>query len=96
MSTVTRHVLFELSLFWPRLFFSSETERMSLYFRYGPAVVDYYQLPLEERELEGSNPMCETFPRIASCNYVRYGLGGGQDTKNAICILGLNMINDKV
>jgi hypothetical protein len=53
-------------------------------------------MPLEEREVEGSNPMCETFPRIASCNYIRYGMGGGQDTKNAICILGLNMINDKV
>jgi hypothetical protein len=53
-------------------------------------------MPPEEREAEGSNPMCETFPRIAACNYVRYGMGGGQDTKNAICILGLNMINDKV
>ena len=53
-------------------------------------------MPLEEREVEGSNPMCETFPRIAACNYIRYGTGGGQDVKNAICILGLNMINDKV
>ena len=59
-------------------------------------MVEYYQMPPEEREAEGSNPMCETFPRIAACNYVRYGMGGGQDTKNAICILGLNMINDKV
>ena len=27
---------------------------------------------------------------------MRYGRGGGQETKNAICILSLNMINDKV
>jgi len=65
-------------------------------------VVRYYSVPADERD--GSvtdpqfmaNPMCETFPRIAACNYVRYGSGGGQENKNAICILSLNMINDKV
>lgn len=65
---------------------------------YGPDVVRYYNVPPEERFLlrDMPNPMCETFPRIAACNYVRYGSGGGQENKNAICILGLNMINDKV
>ena len=63
---------------------------------YGPSVVRYYNIPSEEREDFMANPMCETFPRIAACNYVRYGSGGGQENKNAICILGLNMINDKV
>jgi hypothetical protein len=33
---------------------------------------------------------------LKACDYVRYGSGGGQEHKNAICILGLNMINDKV
>jgi hypothetical protein len=33
---------------------------------------------------------------VATCNYIRYGRGGGQEIKNAICILGLNMINDTV
>ena len=28
--------------------------------------------------------------------YIRFGSGGGQENINAICILGLNMINDKV
>ena len=27
---------------------------------------------------------------------VRYGSGGEQEKKNALCILGLNMINDKI
>ena len=40
--------------------------------------------------------MCEAFPRIAPCDYVRYGMGGGQEHRSAICVLGLNMINDKV
>jgi len=67
------------------------------FIRYGPAVIHYYNLPPEERSLtQGFNPMCEAFPRIASCNYVRYGTGGMQEVRSAICILGLNMINDKI
>ena len=32
----------------------------------------------------------------ASCDYWRYGAGGRQENINAICILNLNIINDKV
>ena len=54
-------------------------------------------LPVEERESPDTvNPMCEVFPKMASCRYHRYGMGGGIDNRHAICILGLNMINDKV
>ena len=35
-----------------------------------------------------------TFP--ASCDYWRWGSGGRQESINAICILALNIINDKV
>ena len=40
--------------------------------------------------------MMMMFVAVAVCNYQRYGRGGGQETKGAICILSLNMINDKV
>jgi hypothetical protein len=50
----------------------------------------------EQRYTDIPNPMCELFPRIAACNYVRYGSAGGQEFKQAICVLGMNMINDKV
>jgi len=67
------------------------------YLDYGLQVYRYYMLPIEEREyLLAYNPMCEVFPKVASCSYQRYGRGGGQETKNAICILSLNIINDKV
>ena len=65
------------------------------FMRYGPNVVEYYSLPSAERETFSVNPMCEAFPRIAACHYYRYGSGGRQETLDAICILGLNMINDK-
>ena len=32
----------------------------------------------------------------ATCNYYRWGSGGRQSNVNAICVLGLNMINDKL
>jgi len=63
---------------------------------YGYLVYQHYRLPPEERQLPTSlNPMCEVFPKVGVCNYQRYGRGGGQETKNALCVLSLNMINDK-
>jgi len=62
---------------------------------YGLDVAKYYQMP-EEEQHEHKNPMCNTFPRIASCDYWRWGVGGQQENVNAICVLSLNMINDKV
>ena len=40
--------------------------------------------------------MCYVFPRIVSCDYHRFGTGGEQENLNSICILALNIINDKV
>lgn len=54
-------------------------------------------LPPEERNKNfNHDPMCEVFPKQVACYYSRYGLGGGRDSRSGVCILGLNMINDKV
>lgn len=67
------------------------------YMTYGWSVWQYYLLPREEQEMPGViNPMCYTFPRIASCKYHRWGTGGDQENFGALCILALNIINDKV
>ena len=64
---------------------------------YGADVYQFYSLPPEELLLEDArNPMCEAFPRVASCTYFQYGAGGKQSKLNALCILGLNIIIDKV
>ena len=42
------------------------------------------------------DPMCEVFPKQVACYYTRFGMGGGMDSRHAMCILGHNMINDKV
>ena len=43
-----------------------------------------------------TNPMCRTFPRVAACDYHRFGPGGNPANINSLCVLGLNIINDKV
>ena len=54
-------------------------------------------MPPEEREKGGLvNPMCELFPKQVACYYSRYGMGGGLDSRHAMCVLGQNMMNDKV
>jgi len=52
--------------------------------------IRWYNIPYEEREIINMNPMCEAFPRVAACTYHRYGTGGGEERKQAICILGKN------
>lgn len=67
------------------------------YLEYGLQLYRYYTIEPEERVRLGLvDPMCEVFPKMAACKYHRYGMGGREDTRHAICILGLNMINDKV
>ena len=64
---------------------------------YGMKTLLYYQLPHEEQKISVlANPMCEAFPRIVVCDYHRFGFVGLQEKVNAICILALNVINDKV
>ena len=59
-----------------------------LFFRY------YMKVP--EERLNMIDPVCELFPKMAACHYYRYGMGGIEDDRHSICVLGLNMINDKV
>ncbi|XP_023325624.1 innexin inx2 isoform X2 [Eurytemora carolleeae] len=67
------------------------------YLSYGSDVYRYYSIPEEERGLYGNhNPMCQTFPRVVSCTYFRYGGGGRQEALQALCIIALNIIIDKV
>jgi len=67
------------------------------FYEYGIDLYKYYRLPVEDRTLNSTfNPMCEIFPKVGNCFFHRYDRAGGQQALNAVCILGLNMINDKV
>lgn len=57
----------------------------------------FYQVPAEEAVMRGIlNPMCEVFPRVASCTYWKFGGGGRQTGLDALCILALNIVIDKI
>jgi len=78
-------------------FFATDAFLGNQFYYYGIDIFNYYRLPPEVRDLNSTfNPMCEIFPRVGNCMVNRYNRGGGQQTGNAICILALNMINDKV
>ena len=55
-----------------------------------------YYMKVPEERLNMIDPVCELFPKMAACHYYRYGMGGIEDDRHSICVLGLNMINDKV
>jgi len=65
------------------------------YDTYGWDVLSFYSMSQEEQG-DATNPLCHLFPRMASCNYYRFGSAGFQEKINAICVLALNVINDKV
>jgi len=70
---------------------------LNQYLEYGVQVYKYYSVIPEERVRQSmTDPFCELFPKMAACHYHRYGMGGREDDRHAICILGLNMVNDKV
>ena len=55
---------------------------MNQFLTYGYEVVVYYSLPSEEINMRGIlNPMCEAFPRVASCTFHKYGTGGQPTSK---------------
>ena len=51
-----------------------------LFFRYYSVIPDMRQ--------NMTDPFCELFPKMAACHYHRYGMGGREDDRHAICILG--------
>merc|ERR1711909_83782 len=60
--------------------------------RYGTEVLGHYFQPSEERD----DPMSKVFPRITKCTFKQTGTSGTNENWDAICILPINMINEKV
>eukprot|EP00092_Neocalanus_flemingeri_P013755 GFUD01014835.1.p1 GENE.GFUD01014835.1~~GFUD01014835.1.p1 ORF type:complete len:477 (+),score=51.22 GFUD01014835.1:228-1658(+) len=63
------------------------------FFTYGFDVLNYKRMSEQEQRAQ-KDPMCANFPKIAYCDYSRFG-AEGMEQINAICTLVLNMIVDK-
>ncbi|CAL4075286.1 unnamed protein product, partial [Meganyctiphanes norvegica] len=59
---------------------------------YGSEVINFPDMDPETRV----DPMMRIFPRVAKCTFRKYGPSGSLETHDAMCVLALNIINEKI
>lgn len=59
---------------------------------YGLDVLRYSEMDQDDR----NDPMIRVFPRMTKCTFHRYGSSGDVQRHDALCILPLNIINEKI
>lgn len=59
---------------------------------YGTDVISFSNRNQENR----SDPMVAIFPRITKCTFHKFGPSGGIQKHDALCVLALNILNEKI
>ncbi|XP_063703617.1 innexin inx3 [Culicoides brevitarsis] len=59
---------------------------------YGPEVIKFSNMNQETRY----DPMIAVFPRITKCTFHKYGASGSIQKHDAMCVLALNILNEKI
>lgn len=62
------------------------------FWTYGPAAIAYLGQDPETR----IDPMAKVFPKMSKCRMRRFGTSGEVQIHDAICLLSLNIINEKI
>jgi len=62
------------------------------FFKYGTEVLNFSQMDQENRY----DPMVAVFPRVTKCTFHKFGPSGTIQTHDALCILALNILNEKI
>lgn len=62
------------------------------FLRYGLNVLEFSQLDESDR----LDPMVKIFPRVTKCEFSKYSPSGRIETLDALCLLPLNIINEKI
>lgn len=73
-------------LFLMNRFFDGE------FLSYGVEVISYSERDQETR----TDPMIRIFPRVTKCRFYKYGSSGNIEMHDALCVLPLNVINEKI
>lgn len=60
--------------------------------KYGVNVIKYANTEQEDR----MDPMIKIFPRITKCTFHKYGSSGDVQRHDALCLLPLNILNEKI
>ena len=66
-----------------------------VFMTYGTEVLNFINMDDDER-MEKGDPMMEVFPRVTKCTFHKYGSSGTIMKLDALCVLGLNIINEKI
>lgn len=59
---------------------------------YGTDVLKFSNMNQDER----SDPMIEVFPRVTKCTFHKFGASGTIQKLDALCVLALNILNEKI
>jgi hypothetical protein len=62
------------------------------FFTYGIKVLELSQMDQENRY----DPMVAVFPRVTKCTFHKFGPSGTIQAHDALCILALNILNEKI
>jgi hypothetical protein len=62
------------------------------FFTYGTDVIKFMLSDQEDR----NDPMIYIFPRMTKCTFYKFGLSGEVERHDALCILPLNIVNEKI
>ncbi|GAB6029480.1 hypothetical protein CHUAL_005234 [Chamberlinius hualienensis] len=62
------------------------------FLNYGAQVLQFTQMDQSER----TDPMIQVFPRVTKCAFYTYGPTGDAQLHDAICVLPINIINEKI
>jgi len=62
------------------------------FFTYGIKVLELSQEDQENR----IDPMVSVFPRVTKCTFHKFGPSGSLQTHDALCVLALNILNEKI
>ncbi|XP_013780370.1 innexin inx2-like [Limulus polyphemus] len=60
--------------------------------KFGPQVVKFTMTEQEER----LDPMVKVFPRMTKCSFQKFGSSGDVQRHDALCLLPLNIVNEKI
>lgn len=62
------------------------------FLNYGTEVINFMQSDQEDRV----DPMIYLFPRMTKCTFYKFGFSGEVERHDAICVLPLNIVNEKI
>lgn len=63
-----------------------------VFMNYGTDVLRWSDADAESR----TDPLIEVFPRLTKCTFYKYGHSGTLEKHDAMCLLALNIINEKI